>query len=93
MKNVREKLQDAILSMTRDELAVFAALLQIRCHDLGADEIQPIPPDGMSKADCKRLVKAIRAKDAGVFGETRMNRERVISHIRSVWLPQLGCHD
>lgn len=93
MKNVREKLQDAILSMTKDELAVLAALLQIRCHDLGFDEIQPLPPDGMSKADCKRLIKAIRAKNAGVFGETRMDRERVISHVRSVWLPQLVCHD
>ena len=93
MKNVREKLQDAILSMTKDELFVFTALLQIRCHDLGFDEIQPLPPADMSKADCKRLIKAIRAKDAGVFGETRMNRERVISHIRSVWLPQLIRHD
>lgn len=93
MKNVREKLQDTILSMTKDELFVFTALLQIRCHDLGADEVQPIPPDGMSKADCKRLIKAIRAKNAGVFGETRMDRERVISHIRSVWMSHLVCHD
>lgn len=93
MKNVREKLQDAILSMTKDELAVLAALLQIRCHDLGADDVQPIPPDGMSKADCKRLIKAIRAKNAVVFDDARASRERVISHIRSVWMPQLVRHD
>ena len=93
MKNVREKLQDAILSMTKDELAVLIALLQVKVHDLGPYTGQLTPPDGMSKADCKRLVKAIRAKNAGVFGETRMDRERDISHIRSVWLPQLIRHD
>ena len=93
MKNTREKLKDAILSMTKDELAVLIALLQVKVHNLGSYTGQLTPPDGMSKADCKRLIKAIRAKNAGVFGETRMDRERVISHIRSVWLPQLVCHD
>lgn len=93
MKNTREKLKDAILSMTKDELAVLIALLQVKVHNLGSYTGQLTPPAGMSKADCKRLVKAIRAKNAGVFGETRMDRERVISHIRSVWLPQLVRHD
>ena len=93
MKNTREKLKDAILSMTKDELAVLIALLQVMVHNLGSYTGQLTPPAGMSKADCKRLVKAIRAKNAGVFGETRMDRERVISHIRSVWLPQLVRHD
>ena len=92
MENAREKLIDAIHSMTYDELAVFTALLQIRICELepnAAQAVQLVPPDGMSKAGCKRLVKAIRTKNAGIFDETRMDCERVVSHIRNVWIPQI----
>lgn len=92
MENAREKLIYAIHSMTNDELAVFTALLQIRIHELGpsaAQAVELVPPGGMSKADCKRLIKTIRAKNAGIFDETRMDCERVVSHIRNVWIPQI----
>ena len=92
MENAREKLIDAIHSMTEDQLAVLMALLQIRIHELGASAaqaVQLVPPDGMSKAGCKRLIKTIRAKNAGIFGETRMDCERVVSHIRNVWIPHI----
>lgn len=92
MNNTREKLRATIRSMTKDELAVLMALLQIRIHELGpsaAQAAQLVPPEGMSKAGCKRLIKAIRVKNAGTFGETRMDCERVIDHIRNVWIPQI----
>lgn len=92
MESTRERLQSAIRSMTEDELAVLMALLQIKIHDLGPNAVQPVPPDGMSKAGCKRLIKAIRIKNAGIY-ETRAECERVISHIRSVWIPQIKSHD
>ena len=92
MENTREKLLAAVHGMTADELAVLMALLQIRIHELGpnaAQAVQPVPPDGMSKAGCKRLIKAIRTKNAGIFDETRMDCERIVSHIRNVWIPQI----
>ena len=92
MKNAREKLQSTIRSMTEDELAVLMVLLQIKIHDLGPNAVRPVPPDGMSKAGCKRLIKAIRIKNAGIC-ETRAECERVVSHIRSVWIPQIKSHD
>lgn len=92
MESTRERLQSAIRSMTEDELAVLMALLQIKIHDLGPNAVQPVPPDGMSKAGCKRLIKAIRIKNAGIY-ETRAECERVISRIRSVWIPQIKSHD
>lgn len=92
MEITREKLQSTIRSMTEDELAVLMALLQIKIHDLGPNAVQPVPPDCMSKAGCKRLIKAIRIKNAGTY-ETRAECERVISHIRNVWIPQLKSHD
>ena len=88
MENAREKLIAAIHGMTKNELIVLAALLQIKIHDLWPDAVQPIPPDGMSKAGCKRLIKAIRTKNAGIY-ETRTECEQVISHIRNVWIPQI----
>ena len=57
MENAREKLIDAIHGMTKDELAVFTALLQIRIHELGpsaAQAVQLVPPDGMSKASARK---------------------------------------
>ena len=92
MEITREKLQSTIRSMTEDELAVLMALLQIKIHDLEPNAVQPVPPDGMSKAGCKRLIKAIRTKNAGI-DETRAECERVISHIRNVWIPQIKSHD
>lgn len=92
MEITREKLQSIIRSMTEDEIAVLMAILQIKIHDLGPNAVRPVPPDGMSKAGCKRLIKAIRIKNAGIC-ETRAECERVISHIRNVWVPQIKSHD
>lgn len=92
MEITREKLQSTIRRMTEDELAVLMALLQIKNHDFGPNAVRPVPPDGMSKAGCKRLIKAIRTKNAGIC-ETRADCDQVISHIRSVWIPQIKSHD
>lgn len=92
MEKPREKLIDAVHSMTYNELAVFTALLQIRICELGpnaAQAVQLVPPDGISKAGCKRLIKAIRTKNTGIFDEAHMDCERVVSHIRNVWIPQI----
>ncbi len=92
MEITREKLQSTIRSMTEDELAVLMAILQIKIHDLGSNAVRPVPPDGMSKAGCKRLIKSIRTKTAGIC-ETRAECDQVISHIRNVWIPQIKSHD
>ena len=84
MSDIKDNLYSQILSLNENEVRIFLALMQDKLLEESAAVPDITPPEGMTKADCKRLIKSIRTKQYSL---------RVISHIRNVWVPQIKSHD
>lgn len=93
MSNIKDELRKQILSLNENEVRIFLALMQSELLEKSAAVPGIAPPDGMTKADCKRLIKSIRTKQPYANVRVQQYSQRVISHIRNVWIPQFKSHD
>ena len=84
MSDIKDNLYSQILSLNENEVRIFLALMQDKLLE---------ESEGMTKADCKRLIKSIRTKQPYADARTQQYSLRVISHIRNVWVPQIKSHD
>ena len=90
MSDIKDNLYSQILSLNENEVRIFLALMQDKLLEESAAVPDITEPEGMTKADCKRLIKSIQP-----YADARTQRYslRVISHIRNVWVPQIKSHD
>lgn len=93
MSNIKDKLYRLILSCSGDELLVAIAITQSQCIGKSSDVRCRTAPDGLTKADCKRLIKMVRAKQSCTDVQVQQTGQCVINHIRNVWIPQIKSHD
>lgn len=95
MSDIRDKARRLILSLNEDETYIAIALLQSLHIKSGSDGVEyRAVPDKLTKADCKRLIKAMRVKQACITdAQTQEFSRRAINHIRNVWMPQIKSHD
>ena len=93
MSDIKDNLYSQILSLNENEVRIFLALMQDKLLEESAAVPDITPPEGMTKADCKRLIKSIRTKQPYADARTQQYSLRVISHIRNVWVPQIKSHD
>ena len=93
MSDIKDNLRRLGLFLSEDEVhAVLAIAQSLRVEETG-DVIYGTAPDGMTKANCKRLIKAMREKQSGAPVSVQQTGQRAITHIRSVWIPQIKSHD
>lgn len=93
MSDIKNDLRRQVLSLNKDETYVVLAIVQsLRVKETG-DAICGTVPDGMTKADCKRLIKTMREKQSGAPASMQQTGQRAITHIRNVWIPQIKSHD
>ena len=94
MNDIRDKARRLILSLNEDETCIVIAFLQslhIKSSSDGAK--YRAVPGGVTKADCKRLIKAMRVKQACIpDAQVQEFSRRAIDHIRNVWMPQINNH-
>ena len=93
MSDIKDNLYSQILSLNENEVRIFLALMQDKLLEESAAVPDITPPEGMTKADCKRLIKSIRTKQPYADARTQQYSLRVISHIRNVWVPQIKNYD
>lgn len=93
MNDIKEHLYKQILSLNKNEVHIFLALMQDALTEEYGTVTDTAPPSGMTKADCKRLIKSIRAKQPYADARIQQYSLRVISHIRNVWIPQIKSHN
>ena len=102
MSDIKDNLYSQILSLNENEVRIFLALMQDKLLEESAAVPDITPPEGMTKADCKRLIKSIRTKQpyadartqqSGSPASVQQTGQRAITHIRSVWIPQIKSHD
>ena len=62
MSDIKDNLYSQILSLNENEARIFLALMQDKLLEESAAVPDITPPEGMTKADCKRLIKSIRTK-------------------------------
>lgn len=93
MSDIKDNLYSQILSLNENEVRILLALMQDKLLEESAAVPDITPPEGMTKADCKRLIKSIRTKQPYADARTQQYSLRVISHIRNVWVPQIKSHD
>lgn len=89
MSNIKDELRRLILSCSGDELFVALAIMQSQRIEKSSDVRCRTAPDGLTKADCKRLIKMIRAKQSCADVQVQQTGQRAINHIRNVWIPQI----
>lgn len=88
MSNIKDELYRLILSCSGDELLVAFAIMQSQCIEKSSDARYRTAPCGATKARCKNLIKMIRAKQSCADVQVQQTGQRVIDHIRNVWIPQ-----
>ena len=93
MSDIKDNLYSQILSLNENEVRIFLALMQDKLLEESAAVTDTTPPSGMTKADCKRLIRSIRAKQPYPDAHVQQYSQRAIDHIRSVWIPQFKSHD
>lgn len=93
MNDIKEHLYKQILSLNKNEVHIFLALMQDALTGEYGTVTDTTPPSGMTKADCKRLIRSIRAKQPYPDAHVQQYSQRAIDHIRSVWIPQFKNHD
>ena len=93
MSDIKDNLYSQILSLNENEVRIFLALMQDKLLEESAAVPDITPPEGMTKADCKRLIKSIRTKQPYAPASVQQTGQRAITHIRSVWIPQIKSHD
>ena len=93
MSDIKDNLYSQILSLNENEVRIFLALMQDKLLEESTAVPDITPPEGMTKTDCKRLIKSIRTKQPYAAARTQQYSLRVISHIRNVWVPQIKSHD
>lgn len=89
MSNIKDELRRLILSCSGDELFVALAIMQSQRIEKSSDVRCRTAPDGLTKADCKRLIKMIRAKQSCADVQVQQTGQRAINHIRNVWIPHI----
>ena len=62
MSDIKDNLYSQILSLNENEVRIFLALMQDKLLEESTAVPDITPPEGMTKADCKRLIKSIRTK-------------------------------
>ena len=62
MSDIKDNLYSQILSLNENEVRIFFALMQDKLLEESAAVPDITSPEGMTKADCKRLIKSIRTK-------------------------------
>ena len=93
MSNIKDQVRRQILSLDKDEVLIVTAVLQsLRIEKSSAVKYRCVP-DAVTKADCKRLIKTMRAKQSGAPSSVQQTGQRAITHIRNVWIPQIKSHD
>lgn len=90
MNDIRNEVRRQILSLSGDELLVATAiLLSLRMKGTGNVDKYGTVPEGLTKAHCKRLIKAMRSKCTTESASVRETGERAVDYIRNVWIPQI----
>lgn len=89
MSKIRDELYRLILSCSGDELLVALAIMQSQCIEKSSDARYRTAPCGVTKARCKNLIKMIRTKQSCADVQVQQTGQRVIDHIRNVWIPQI----
>ena len=90
MNDIRNEVRRQILSLSEDELLVATAiLLSLRMKGIGNVDKYGTVPEGLTKAHCKRLIKAMRSKCTTESASVRKTGECAVDYIRNVWIPQI----
>lgn len=90
MNDIRNEVRRQILSLSGDELLVATAiLLSLRMKGTGNVDKYGTVPEWLTKAHCKRLIKAMRSKCTTESASVRETGECAVDYIRNVWIPQI----
>ena len=93
MSDIKDNLRRLVLSLSEDEVHAVLAIVQSSRVEETGDVTCGTAPDGLTKADCKRLIKTMREKQSAAPASVQQTGQRAITHIRNVWIPQIKSHD
>ena len=93
MSDIKDNLRRLVLSLSEEEVHAVLAIVQSSMVEETGDVTCGTVPNGLTKADCKRLIKTMREKQSGAPASVQQTGQRAITHIRSVWIPQIKSHD
>ena len=89
MSDIKGNLRRLVLSLSEDEVHAVLAIVQSSRVEETGDVTCGTVPDGLTKADCKRLIKTMREKQSAAPASVQQTGQRAITHIRNVWIPQI----
>ena len=93
MSDIKDELRRQVLSLSEDEVRIVLAVVQsLRVEETGDVKCRTVP-NGLTKADCKRLIKTMRENQSGAPASVQQTGQRAITHIRNVWISQFKGHD